>query len=79
MKISTIRWHLARDNQIKLYTFCDKNKTRSSTELINDEVFNMTFTFNNGGYITAELLRGKDGVGHTINEHFQVVDYGFGI
>jgi hypothetical protein len=41
MKQSLMQWHLARDNQIKLYQFCEKHKVLSSMELIDDDTFQM--------------------------------------
>jgi hypothetical protein len=76
MKASTIKWHLARDNQIKLARFCQNNKVNSETELFED-TFNIKYEFDNGGYIVAELLRGKE-VGYSVADHFQVVDYSMG-
>jgi hypothetical protein len=76
MKNSMMKWHLARDNQIKLARFCEKNKISSSTELF-DDTFNIKYVFDNGGYIVAELLRGKE-VSYSVADHFQVIDYGWG-
>jgi hypothetical protein len=84
MKYTTIQWHLARDNQTKLAKFCEKNKVRTSTELYtaNDgehDYFQITYTFNNGGFITAELLHGESNKGFSVADHFQVVDYALGM
>jgi len=82
MKQSTIQWHLARDNQAQLAKFCEQNRVRSSTELntYNDgehDYFQQTSVFNNGGFITAELLHG-DTRSYSVNDHYQVVDYVLG-
>jgi len=77
MTDSLMRWHLARDNQIKLAKFCEKHKVESNTTLFKD-TFNIKYKFDNGSFIEAELLRGK-GVGYSVEDHFQVVDYGWGL
>jgi hypothetical protein len=82
MKASTIRWHLARDSQSKLASFCSKHKVRSSHEYNTAEVdgkryWQMTFEFDNGGFITAEMLAG-DTQSYSVADHFQVVDYAWG-
>jgi hypothetical protein len=82
MKTSTIKWHLARDNQLALAKFCEKHKTRSECELNTykddeHEYFQITYHFDNGGYITAELIHGDDR-SYTVADHFQVVNYGMG-
>lgn len=82
MQASTIRWHLARDNQAKLAAFCAKYKIRSShkyntAEIDGKRYWQMTYEFNNGGFITAELLAG-DTRSYTVADHFQVVDYKLG-
>lgn len=82
MKQSTLIWHLSRDNQEKLARFCEKNKVRSEVELNtykDDEhsYFQMTFHFNNGGFITAEMLQGDES-GYSVADCFQVVDYALG-
>lgn len=77
MTNSLMRWHLARDNQIKLARFCESNKVTSSTKLF-DDTFNITYEFDNGSYIEAELLRGKEDQGFTVADHFQVISYGWG-
>ncbi len=79
MKASTIQWHLARDNQAKLARFCENNKVKSSTELdtYSDEdgkYFQIEYTFDNGGFITAELKQG-DTRSYSVADHFQVVAY----
>jgi len=82
MKASTIRWHLARDNQIRLAKFCQQNaiKHDNKTNTYNDGThtyFEHTYHFDNGGYITAEMLQG-DTRGYSIADYFQVVDYNMG-
>lgn len=83
MKASTIRWHLARDNQAELAKFCEKHETRSEQRLNTHknedgrEYWERTSYFDNGGYITAELLHGGE-VGYTVADHFQVVNYNLG-
>lgn len=83
MKASTIQWHLARDNQIKLAKFCSENKVTSShrydtaTDMDGKKYWEMTFNFDNGGYITAEMLAG-DTQSYSVADHFQVVDYEMG-
>jgi len=80
MKATTIEWHLARDDQQKLYKFCEKHGTITKT-VINSTVidgqpyFENTYTFDNGGFITVELLQGGKDKGFTVRDHFQVVDY----
>lgn len=83
MKASTIAWHLARDNQIKLARFCEHNKIKSEAKLYtyNDGEHNywqLTSFFDNGGYITAELLHG-DTKGYSIADYYQVLDYKLGV
>lgn len=82
MKNSTIQWHLARDNQEKLARFCSNHKVRSShryntAEVDGKKYWEMTFNFDNGGYITAEMLAG-DTQSYSVADHFQVVDYALG-
>lgn len=82
MKPSTIQWHLARDNQEKLAKFCESNKVRSEQELYtyNDgehDYYEVTYHFDNGGHIKAELLHG-DTKSYTTADHFQVLQFGFG-
>jgi len=84
MKASTIQWHVARDNRLKLARFCEKFNTRTQTELFtatvgDDEFFQIMYTFDNGGYIVAELLHGKKDIGYTVNDHFKVIDYETGV
>lgn len=83
MKASTINWHVKRDNNQQLAAFCERNKTRSMRELFtrNDgqhQYWQMTYTFDNGGYITAELLHGDDKRGYTTADHFAVLAQGLG-
>lgn len=82
MKASTIAWHLARDNCAKLARFCEKHKTESHAGIVyrvgNHGYFDITFKFDNGGYITAELLAGDEFNGYTVADHFQVKDYALG-
>ena len=83
MTNSLLQWHLARDNQLNLARFCEKHKTSSSTKphTFNDgehDFFQMTFQFDNGSFITAELLHGEANKSYTVADHFQVVDYAWG-
>lgn len=83
MKQSTLQWHLARDNQAKLARFCEMHQVRSHVELhtANDgehEYWQKTYTFNNGGFITAEMLHGSADKSYSVADHFQVVDYALG-
>lgn len=82
MKQSMIKWHLARDNQLKLARFCEKNAVKhdNRNNTYKDgkhSYFERTYYFDNEGYITAEMLQG-DVRGYSIADHFQVVDYSFG-
>lgn len=82
MTSSMIRWHLARDNQVKLAKFCEKNKVMSWAEkyTFNDgehDYWQNTYKFDNGGYITAEMLHGAT-KSYSVADHFQVIDYEFG-
>lgn len=80
MKASTIQWHLARDNQISLHKFCEKNRTKQEVTtkpyLFEDgnSYFNITYYFDNGGWIEVELQAG-DTKSYTVADHFQVADY----
>ena len=80
MKASTMAWHLARDNQTQLHKFCSKNRTKQEVTtqpyLFKDgnSYFNITYYFNNGGWVEIELLAG-DTKSYTVADHFQVVDY----
>ncbi len=84
MKASTIKWHLARDTQVELARFCEKHRTRSQNELYThkddegSEYWQQTSTFDNGGYITAELLHGDDKRSYSVADHYQVIDYRLG-
>ena len=85
MKASTIEWHLARDNQAKLSIFCERHRVSSSVKLHthrdeerNTDAFEMTSVFDNGGFITAELLHGNAERGFGTADHYQVLDYAFG-
>lgn len=82
MTPSLMRWHLSRDNQQRLAKFCEQYKTRTEQELQahtdgKHSYFHLTFFFNNGGFIKAELLHG-DTQGYSVADHFQVVDYSLG-
>jgi len=79
---SLLQWHLTRDNQLKLAKFCEKHKVSTSRELytFNDgehDYFQITYTFNNGGFITAELMHG-DSKSYSVADHFQLVDCALG-
>lgn len=83
MKATTIKWHVARDGRQQLARFCEAKKVRSSLELYtaNDgehDYFQITYTFDNGGFITAELIHGEVGRGFSVADHFQIVDYALG-
>jgi hypothetical protein len=80
MKNSLMQWHLERDNQIKLHSFCEKHKTTSITDLQEDEneCFTIRYFFDNGSFILVELLKGTATRSYTIKDSFQVVDYGWG-
>lgn len=75
MKQSTILWHLARDNQEKLFRFCERKKQRIEWLRVDSDKPELVakFTFDNGGYIVVEMLKEV-----SCTEHFQVMDYGFG-
>ncbi len=82
MTKSTIKWHLGRDNQSKLAAFCSKFKISSTHKYNTASVdgknyWQMTFNFDNGGFITAEMLHG-DTQSYSVADHFQVVDYDLG-
>lgn len=83
MTNSKMGWHLARDNQEELAKFCEKHKTRMTVtpNVYQDDEGKRYFTnqyhFDNGGYITAELLHG-DGRSYTVADYFQVTDYNWG-
>ena len=82
MKQSTIKWHLARDNQVALCKFCIKNCIKQSKygdnyKIDNKEYFQMMFQFDNNSFIRVELQAG-DTKSYTIADCFQVVDYSLG-
>ena len=82
MKASTIQWHLARDNQLQLARFCEKNKVSSHAmpNTAHDEkhyYWQLKSVFDNGGYIVAELMQG-DERSFNVADHYQVVDYSLG-
>lgn len=78
MTDSKLRWHLARDNQVKLARFCQNNGIVTATTL-HKHTFNITYIFDNGGYIEVELLRGTENKSYSVADHFQVVNYGWGV
>lgn len=82
MTSNRMRWHLARDNETELAKFCEENKVNSSsrTHTFNDgqhDYWQMDYIFDNGGFITVELLHG-DTKSYSVADHFQVVDYDLG-
>lgn len=82
MTNSLMRWHLARDNCLKLAKFCEKNAVRHEniTNAFQDEehtYFHHTYYFDNGGHIKAEMLQG-DTRGYSMADYFAVIDYGWG-
>jgi hypothetical protein len=88
MKNSTIKWHLARDNQIELHKFLDKNSIKREVGGVYDvtvdyrtkeveKYYVMLWTLDNGATVTTELRAGDD-KSYSIADHFQVVDYTFG-
>lgn len=83
MKQSTLKWHLSRDNSHELAKFCTKfgtvSKTELNTAIIEEQpYFQNTYTFDNGGYIIAELLQGTDKQSFSVSDHFLVIDYNLG-
>ena len=80
MKLSTIKWHLARDNRVQLARFCEKHRTHQEVTtkpyLFEDgnSYFNITYYFDNGGWIEVELQAG-DAKSYSVDDHFQVADY----
>jgi hypothetical protein len=80
MTNSLLQWHLARDNQVKLARFCEKNRVKQEVtdryEVGGKGYFALQFDFDNGSYIKAELRAG-DTQSYTIADHFQVIDYGW--
>lgn len=77
MKASTIHWHIARDSQVRLASFCEKHRIKSCSEPHGKKYWLMTSFFDNGGYITAELRKG-DEKSYSVADHYQVVDYSLG-
>jgi len=83
MKASTIQWHLARDNQIKLARFCEKHKTKSYAGAPHPQIgrnewfFEIEYWFDNGARITVELMAG-DKKSYSVADHFQVMSYELG-
>ena len=79
MTKSMLLWHLARDNQVKLALFCDRNQIGREigpyyrVEGDTRKAFTMKTYFKNGGYILAELLSPA-----SISDHYQVLDYNLG-
>lgn len=83
MTNSLMKWHLARDDFVKLAKFCEKHKVRNETELYaysdgENNYFHITYLFDNGGFIKAELLQGTKDKGYSVADWFSVVDYGWG-
>lgn len=82
MKQSTIKWHLSRDNQVKLSKFCQENAVRHDNvepyEVGDAKYFQHTYHFNNGGFVRAEMRAG-DTKSYSVADHFQVVDYSLGV
>lgn len=82
MTASKIQWHLARDNQLSLARFCEKNRVKQMAsevfEVDGKKYFNITYHFDNMGFIKAELRAGDEQRGYTVADHFQVVDYELG-
>lgn len=79
MTASLLAWHLTRDNHIQLARFCMKHAVRNdnTTYTRNDgehDYFEHTYHFDNGGYVTAEMLHG-DTRSYSIADRFQVIDY----
>ena len=77
MTQSLLRWHLARDNQLKLAKFCDKHQVGRDisdySEVDGQNCFNMYTRFDNGGWVVAELIQGI-----SIADHYQVINYNLG-
>lgn len=78
MTNSLMKWHLARDNQIKLHRFCQKHKTVNVTDLEGEDTFTIKYFFDNGGWILVELMKGTKERSFSVADHFQVVDYQWG-
>ncbi len=81
MKQSTIKWHLARDNQIKLAKFCQKNAIKHTNvppyQVGDERYFQHAYYFDNEGVIRAEMRAG-DTQSYSVADHFQIVDYSLG-
>lgn len=81
MKSTTIKWHLARDNQLSLHKFCETKKVKQVTTNIysidGDRYFRIMYSFDNKGYIEAELRAG-DTRSYSVADHFQVTSYDLG-
>ena len=73
MTNSMMKWHLARDNQIKLAKFCEGNKVDIEWDLNNPKYPTAKFVFDNWGFIRAELEQGT-----STADYFQVVGYDLG-
>jgi len=84
MTNSLMQWHLARDNQLKLAKFCDKHQVDRTVSGYYKEpgtkhnYFTMTTYFDNGSFITAELIQGTEDEPKGIDDSYQVLDYGWG-
>lgn len=77
-----MKWHLARDDQVKLAKFCQENAVGHDTRLdtaFDEEssYFEHTYMFDNDSYIIAEMRQGNT-KGYSVADHFQVVDYAWG-
>ena len=73
-------WHLKRDGPEQLSRFCGKHRTRQElTSASTDRVghFYITYHFDNGSHVRAELKRG-DVRGYTTADYFKVVSYALG-
>ena len=79
MKATTIKWHLARDDQRSLAKFCDEHQIDREVsdyyehDGVEGKFFTHTTRFDNGGFITAEMKQGD-----SIANNYQVVDYSLG-
>ncbi len=82
MTASKIQWHLARDNQLSLHKFCEKNRVKQIAspvfEVDGKKYFTITYHFDNMGFVKAELRAGDANRGYTVADHFQVVEYELG-
>jgi hypothetical protein len=79
-----LRWHLSRDNQIKLHNFCQKHRVKQE-KIGKDEVvpyykncFYIRYYFANGAWVLVELLAGTKTKDYSVADHFQVVNYQWG-